>query len=160
MPRASRFVLQIKKKRRFKEMKIMSKKFLMEKYNIDISEYDLIIGYRADDSYFRFAEDFLNNSISVEKLERAMYLGKLREQIVLKSEKAFEQLDKLYASVSNLKKQREKLGVSQSMLSKKSGTSLRTLQVYEQRAKDINKASVGTVKNIAETLGCNIEEII
>ena len=41
----------------------------MEKYNIDISEYDLIIGYRADDSYFRFAEDFLNNSISVEKLE-------------------------------------------------------------------------------------------
>ena len=160
MPRASRFVLQIKKKRRFKEMKLMSKKFLMEKYNIDISEYDLIIGYRADDSYFRFAEDFLNNSISVEKLERAMYLGKLREQIVLKSEKAFEQLDKLYASVSNLKKQREKLGVSQSMLSKKSGTSLRTLQAYEQRAKDINKASVGTVKNIAETLGCNIEEII
>ena len=75
----------------------------MEKYNIDISEYDLIIGYRADDSYFRFAEDFLNNSISVEKLERAMYLGKLREQIVLKSEKAFEQLDKLYASVSNLR---------------------------------------------------------
>lgn len=57
----------------------------------------MIIGYRADDSYFRFAEDFLNNSISVEKLERA---------------------------------------------------------------KDINKASVGTEKNIAETLGCNIEEII
>ena len=46
-------------------MEIMSKKFLMEKYNIDISEYDLIIGYRADDFYFRFAEDFLNNSISV-----------------------------------------------------------------------------------------------
>lgn len=39
-------------------MEIISKKFLMEKYNIDISEYDLIIGYRADDFYFRFAEDF------------------------------------------------------------------------------------------------------
>lgn len=26
------------------EMEIMSKKFLMEKYNIDISEYDLIMG--------------------------------------------------------------------------------------------------------------------
>ena len=38
----------------------------MEKYNIDISEYDLIIGYRADDSYFRFAEDFLNNSINLK----------------------------------------------------------------------------------------------
>ena len=48
----------------------------MEKYNIDISEYDLIIGYRADDSYFRFAEDFLNNSISVEKLERAKDINK------------------------------------------------------------------------------------
>ena len=35
------------------KMKIMSKNFFMEKYNIDISEYDLIIGYRADDSYFQ-----------------------------------------------------------------------------------------------------------
>ena len=32
----------------------LSKEFLIENYSIDISEYDVIIGYRADDSYFTF----------------------------------------------------------------------------------------------------------
>ena len=30
--------------------------------------YDVIIGYRADDSYFAFAQDFLNNAISLNTL--------------------------------------------------------------------------------------------
>lgn len=38
------------------------------------------------DSYFSFAEDFLNNAISVSKLSKAMKLGNLGEQIVLKSD--------------------------------------------------------------------------
>ena len=50
------------------------------------------IGYRADESYFSFAQDFVAGVISLEKLSEAMRLGKLGEQIVLKSEKAFEQL--------------------------------------------------------------------
>lgn len=54
--------------------------------------YDVIIGYRADDSYFSFASAFLNNTISLAQLERAMFLGKLGEQVVLKSERAFSQL--------------------------------------------------------------------
>lgn len=66
-----------------------AKKYLREHFLIDISGYDVIIGYRADDSYFSFAQDFVSNTISLEKLSRAMYLGKLGEQIVLKSEKAF-----------------------------------------------------------------------
>ena len=61
-------------------------------------------GYRADDSYFSFAEDFLNNTISVERLSEAMKLGKLGIQIALISDKAFnsikfeqsEPIDKLY----------------------------------------------------------------
>ena len=52
----------------------------------------MIIGYRADDSYFSFAEDFLNNTISVQHLANAMKLGKLGQQHVLISEKAFSQL--------------------------------------------------------------------
>lgn len=69
-----------------------AKKYLRKHFLVDISGYDVIIGYRADDSYFSFAQDFVSNVISLEKLTRAMYLGKLGEQIVLKSEKAFKAL--------------------------------------------------------------------
>ena len=50
---------------------------------------DVIKGYRADDSYFSFASAFLNNTISLQQLEKAMLLGKLGEQIVAMSGKAF-----------------------------------------------------------------------
>jgi hypothetical protein len=55
-----------------------------------VNDYDLIVGYRADDAYFRFAKDFLNNAISIQKLSKAMQLGDLGKQVVLKSLKAFE----------------------------------------------------------------------
>jgi hypothetical protein len=69
-----------------------AKEYLLEHFSIDISSYDVIIGYRADDSYFSFAEDFLNNAISVKKLEKAMRLGNLGEQFVLISPLAFERI--------------------------------------------------------------------
>ena len=53
---------------------------------------DVVIGYRADDSYFTFANAFLNNAISLSRLEKAMVLGKLGIQIVPISERAFERL--------------------------------------------------------------------
>ena len=71
---------------------IQGKAYLMEHFDIDISDYDIIKGYRADDSYFSFAEDFLNNAISVNHLSRAMRLGKLGIQYVLVSQKAFDAL--------------------------------------------------------------------
>lgn len=69
-----------------------AKKYLLEHFHVDIEPYDVIIGYRADDSYFSFAEDFLNNAISVQKLSRAMRLGNLGEQFVLISLLAFERI--------------------------------------------------------------------
>ena len=66
-----------------------AKAYLLENFLPDYEQFDLIIGYRADDSYFSFANAFLNNTISLEQLRKAMYLGKLGEQVVLKSEKAF-----------------------------------------------------------------------
>ena len=68
------------------------KRYLKEHFLLDISEYDVIIGYRADDSYFSFAQDFINGTISFRQLNHAMYLGKLGQQFVLKSEKAFSKL--------------------------------------------------------------------
>ena len=67
-----------------------AKKYIKEHFLIDITPYDIIVGYRADNSYFSFAQDFVSGVISLEKLSEAMRLGKLGEQIVLKSPKAFE----------------------------------------------------------------------
>lgn len=69
-----------------------AKQYLIEHFGINVNAYDLIIGYRADDSYFDYAEAFLNNTITVEQLSRAMQLGKLGEQIVIKSKFAFSNI--------------------------------------------------------------------
>ena len=69
-----------------------AKKYLIDNFGINVNAYDLITGYRADDSYFDYAETFLNNGISVEQLAKAMRLGKLGEQIVLKSKFAFSRI--------------------------------------------------------------------
>ena len=69
-----------------------AKRYLIDNFSINVNAFDLITGYRADDSYFDYAESFLNNGISVEQLARAMQLGKLGEQIVVKSKYAFSLL--------------------------------------------------------------------
>ena len=69
-----------------------AKRYLIDNFGVNVNAYDLITGYRADDSYFDYAESFLNNGISVEQLARAMRLGKLGEQIVLKSKFAFDRI--------------------------------------------------------------------
>ena len=69
-----------------------AKRYLIDNFGINVNAYDLITGYRADDSYFDYAESFLNNGISVEQLAKAMRLGKLGEQIVLKSQFAFSRI--------------------------------------------------------------------
>ena len=67
-------------------------RYLHENFKIDTSNTDVIIGYRADDSYFTYAQEFLNGSISLRQLSDAMHLGELGLQYVLKSEKAFDAL--------------------------------------------------------------------
>lgn len=69
-----------------------AKEYVMQTFMPDYKAYDIMIGYRADDSYFSFAKDFLNNTISLEALSHAMKLGKLGEQVVMKSVAAFESL--------------------------------------------------------------------
>ena len=69
-----------------------AKRYLIDNFGVNVNAFDLITGYRADDSYFDYAESFLNNGISVQQLARAMRLGKLGEQIVIKSKFAFSTL--------------------------------------------------------------------
>lgn len=70
-----------------------AKQYLIENFSVNVNAYDIVIGYRADDSYYDYAESFLNNGISIGQLAYAMRLGKLGEQIVIKSEFAFSKLN-------------------------------------------------------------------
>lgn len=74
-----------------------AKEYILENFKVDYAGYDLIQGYRADDSYFSFAQDFINGTISYRQLNNAMHLGKLGQQIVLKSEPAFNSISFLHA---------------------------------------------------------------
>lgn len=58
----------------------------------DYNNYDIIVGYRADDSYFSCVKSFINGGISLEKLGVAFKAGNLGNQVVIKSKKAFESL--------------------------------------------------------------------
>lgn len=61
---------------------------------------------------------------------------------------------------TNLERIRKFYGCSQEELAQHSGVSLRSIQMYEQRNKDINKASVETIHRIAKVLGCTIEDLM
>lgn len=67
--------------------------FILDRFMPDTVDVDVMIGYRADDSYFSFAEDFVNNTISLRDLNLAMQLGTLGEQVVLLSERSFQQIE-------------------------------------------------------------------
>lgn len=82
----------------------LAREYILDNFLMGISNYDVIIGYRADDSYFSFAQDFLNNSISLNKLNYAMHLGKLGEQIVLVSKKAFKEIKFIKAHKASMNK--------------------------------------------------------
>lgn len=70
-----------------------AREFILSRFMPDTTNVDVMIGYRADDSYFSFAEDFVNNTISLRDLNFAMQLGTLGEQVVLLSERSFGQIE-------------------------------------------------------------------
>lgn len=69
-----------------------AKDYIIEYFSIDTSEFDVIIGYHADDSHFSYAQSFVHNALSVRSLTKALQLGNLGVQTVLVSEKAFTKL--------------------------------------------------------------------
>lgn len=77
---------------RMTPLMVVGADYLREHFPVDASKADVIVGYRADDSYFQFARAFLANTISVATLAQAMKLGGLGEQFVLKSKAAFKRI--------------------------------------------------------------------
>ena len=61
---------------------------------------------------------------------------------------------------TNLKRIRTTYGCIQSKLAQRSEVSLRSIQMYEQRQKDINKASVETIHRLSKVLGCTMEDLM
>lgn len=105
----------------------VGKRYLIEHFNLPIENYDIIKGYRADDSYFAYAESFLNNAISVQRLSEALRLGNLGEQIVLKSKKAFEHIRFLGYEIADAKtyyplRQERNMNARKEFLSNRRGT--------------------------------------
>lgn len=61
---------------------------------------------------------------------------------------------------TNLKTIRQSSGLTQQQLAERAQVELRSIQMYEQRRNDINKAQVDTLYKLARTLGCNIEDLL
>ncbi len=70
-----------------------AKKYILDNFNISLDGIDIVKGYRADDSYFSYARDFISGVISYEQLSKALRLGKLGEQYCLISKKAFTMIE-------------------------------------------------------------------
>ena len=61
---------------------------------------------------------------------------------------------------TSLKRIRTAYGCTQAELAQRSGVSLRSIQMYEQRNKDINKASAETLLRLSRVLGCTMEDLM
>lgn len=70
-----------------------AKKYVLKEFLPDYKKYDVIIGHRADDSYFAYAADFISSQLTVEQLGKAMTLGNLGVQVFIQSQKAFNNLN-------------------------------------------------------------------
>lgn len=67
--------------------------YIIRYFSTNLTKYDIVRGYRADDSYFQYAEAFIENALSINGLARAMELGNLGIQWALVSKKAFKEIE-------------------------------------------------------------------
>lgn len=84
----------------------------------------------------------------------------LHEADISKFVDVMDERRELMRCETNLKRIRTAYGCSQSELSRRSGVSLRSIQMYEQRQKDINKSQLATVISLARILGCRAEDLL
>lgn len=96
--------------------------------------------------------------ISFEDMQKLYF--SLHEADISKFVETADKLMKEHFVETNLKRIRTAYGCTQAELAKRSGVGLRSIQMYEQRNKDINRASVEAVYRLAKVLGCSIEDLI
>ena len=96
--------------------------------------------------------------VSFKELQKMYY--PLHEADITKFVDILNSRMKEYYVETNLKRIRSTYGCTQAELAETSGVSLRSIQMYEQRNKNINKASVDTIYRLAKALGCTMEDLI
>ncbi len=96
--------------------------------------------------------------LTYEDLQKMYYT--LHEADITKFVEIADEKIKEFFTDTNLKRIRMSYGCTQAELAERSGVSLRSIQMYEQRNKDINKASAETVYRISKVLGCTMEDLI
>lgn len=97
-------------------------------------------------------------AISFEDLQKMYYT--LHEADITKFVDIVDSRMKEFFPETNLKRIRIAYGFTQAELAKCSGVSLRSIQMYEQRNKNINKANADTMYSLAKALGCTMEDLI
>lgn len=104
----------------------------------------------------KFGEIF--RVISFEDLQRLYYT--LHEADISKFVDIVDAKMKEYYTETRLKSFRSLNKLSQNELAKLSGVNLRSIQMYEQRNKNINKASADTVLRLSKALNCGMEDLL
>ena len=96
--------------------------------------------------------------VSFEELQK-MY-DPLHEADITKFADILDARMREFFADTSLKRIRAAYGCTQAELAKRSGVSLRSIQMYEQRNKDINKASAETLLRLSRVLGCTMEDLM
>lgn len=96
--------------------------------------------------------------LTYEDLQKMYYT--LHEADITKFVEIADERIKEFFADTNLKRIRMSYGCTQAELAERSGVSPCSIQMYEQRNKDINKASAETVYRISKVLGCTMEDLI
>lgn len=115
-----------------------------------------VVAYYQWYSSRRYSDIF--KVLTYEDLQKMYYT--LHEADITKFVEIADERIKEFFADTNLKRIRMSYGCTQAELAERSGVSLRSIQTYEQRNKDINKASVETVYRISKVLGCTMEDLI
>lgn len=114
-----------------------------------LADYQWYSGYRFEDIF--------------EKVKMSEIINMYHPYHEMSIEHFYEAMDKKMDRIvgeTKLKRVREAAGLSQSELAKKSGVSLRSIQMYEQRQNDIDKAQGHTLYKLSVALGCDIEALL
>ncbi len=114
-----------------------------------LAEYQWITGKRFKDIFARISMSFI---IEMYPVYHEMDIGHF-----------IEEMNRRYHETgmdTRLKIIRENRGVSQAELANLSGVKLRSIQMYEQKVNDIDKAQAGTVYKLSRVLGCTVEDLL
>lgn len=138
-----------------------------ESIQIDMGDYELRVDYSPEYwsgwalAYYQWhtARTFAQIAEYIQFSAIRNLYGVLHEADVSKVVEVFDEFF-VPQKETKLAQVRTGAGLSQSELARGAGISLRSVQMYEQRNNDINKAQLNRLLALARALGCRVEDIV